>query len=78
MTDTGIATPTHLIPVTVDTVDTRKKCQSPNTVTVTRMATPTHLIPVKVDTFEMQKMSKLKSDDSCKHGDPDPPDPCDC
>ena len=42
-----MATPTHLILVTVDT-----RCQNPKTMTVTWMVTPTRLIPVAVDTFD--------------------------
>ena len=53
MTVTGMATPTHLIPVTVDTFDTPTRCQNPKTMTVTWMVTPTRLILATVDTFDM-------------------------
>ena len=56
MTIARMATVTRLIPVTVDTVDTPKRCESSKTPTVTGMATATSLIPVTVDSFDSNKI----------------------
>ena len=46
----------RLMPVTVSTFDTQRRCEGSKTMTVTRMATWTRLIPVTIDTFDMQRM----------------------
>ena len=52
MTVARIAMSTTLMPVTVDTFETRRRHIGPKVTTVTRMATPRGPIPVTVDTFE--------------------------
>ena len=54
--------------MTVDTFESPRTCESPETSTVTRMATLPSAIPVSVES---------KNVDSYEDGDGDPRDPCD-
>ena len=73
-----MATLTPENPVTVDTFECPRKCQSPKTSTVTRMATLPSAILVAVDIFEFRTSSESRKNvDSDEDGDRDPRDPCD-
>ena len=68
---------TPAIPVTIDTVESPRRCESPKTSTATRMATLPSAIPVTVDIFESITSSESRNVDSYEDGDRDPRDPCD-
>ena len=56
----SVATLTPEIPVTVDTFESPRTCESPKTSTVTRMATLPSAIPVTVDIFEFGTSSESR------------------
>ena len=60
--------------MTVDTFEAQRKCESSETMVVTRTATPSCMIPVIVDTFDRQTIYKTLKDDSYEDGDPAPRD----
>ena len=65
--------------MTVDTLGTPNRHESPKTMTITRMATAARLMIVTVDTFYTPNMyGRSKNDDNYEDGDRDPLDPCDC
>ena len=61
MTVMWMVTPTRLIPVTVDTFDTPKRCQNPKPMKVTWMVTPTRLILATVDTLDTLTYQRSQS-----------------